>query len=365
MTTDGEKLETFERGGAIEVPVARIEAELAGLWRQAAQSAGKKHPVTRACLWNLIVRVDSEPMFVAAKPLIDEISKQIPARVILLHTAAADGGDTLRAWVEANWRKSGHGDSGSDEVTLYASGRAVERLPSLVRSLAVTDAPTAMLWWGAPPQPTTRHLLHEIDRLIVDTRQLPREADLAEYQRISDELPALEVVDCAWLGVRPLRGLCAALFDPPRDPGKLEVLDRVRVISGVSGCQSRALLAFGWLASRLGWRDVRRLADEPSLRRFRATRRAGGQVTLELETRLGKSSHGVAGLELEAAGDRWTLRREEACIEVRGPNIPERVQPVRQHSDAELVATALGPRGRDPIFKDSLREAARLVEATQ
>jgi glucose-6-phosphate dehydrogenase assembly protein OpcA len=369
MTSD--KLDTFERGGAIEVPVARIEAELAALWREAAQKVERKHPITRACLWNLIVRVDSEPLFVDAKKLIDEISTQVPARVILLHTQGQAPDAPVRAWVEANWRHSGHVESGSDEVTLFAAGKTVERLPSLVRSLLVTDAPTAMLWWGPPPAAgrPSRGLVHEIDRLIVDTRKLPREQDLAEYQRIWDEQPQLELVDCAWLGVRPLRGLTAGLFDPPHDPRRLFELDRVRVVSGVTGCQSRALLSFGWLASRLGWKSYRRVADQPNVRCWKAQRRDGGEVLLELETRLGGASHGVISIELEAAGEsgapeRWSLKREHGRIEAHGPGCAARVQPMRQHSDAELVVSALGPRGRDLIFKDALRETVRLVEAT-
>jgi glucose-6-phosphate dehydrogenase assembly protein OpcA len=365
----GDKLETFEKGGAIEVPVARIEPELAALWRDAAQKSGRKHPITRACLWNLIVRVDTEPLFVEAKRLIDEISNQVPARVILLHTQANAPDAPIRAWVEANWRHNGHGLSGSDEVTLFAAGKTVERLPSLVRSLLVTDAPTAMLWWGPPPAENrpSRQLLSEIDRLIIDTRKLPNEQGLAEYQRIWDEQPELEIVDCAWLGVRPLRGLTAGLFDPPHDPRRLEALDRVRVVSGVSGCQSRALLCFGWLASRLGWKAERRVHGDADLRRWKAIRADGGEVTLELETRLGGPSHGVLSLDLEAGSDdlreRWSLVREQGRIEVHGPGHNPRVQPVRQHSDAELVVSALGPRGRDPIFKDALRETVHLVEA--
>jgi glucose-6-phosphate dehydrogenase assembly protein OpcA len=362
-----DRLDTFEKGGAIEVPVAKIETELAALWRQAVQKSGRKNPVTRACLWNLILRVDSEPRFVEAKKLVDDISAQVPARVIVLHVEDQAPEAPVRAWVEANWRHSGHGDSGSDEVTLWAAGKSVARLPSLVRALRVTDLPTAMLWWGPPPggHAPARDMLDEIDRLIVDTRKLPSEQGMSQFLEIADARPDLDLVDCAWLGVRPLRGLLAGMFDPPHDPRKLAVLDRVRVISGVTGCQSRALLALGWLASRLGWKDYRKLPDAPGLRRWKAIRPGpgAGEITLELETRTGGASHGVVGLELQAGDEKWIAAREQGRIDVHGPGCQPRVQPVRQHSDAELVVSALGPRGRDAIFKDSLREAVRLVGA--
>ncbi|HEY7957292.1 MAG TPA: glucose-6-phosphate dehydrogenase assembly protein OpcA [Polyangia bacterium] len=366
------RLATFERGGAIEVPLGRIESELAALWRQAAEAKREREgeaprPVTRACLWNLIVRVSGEDGFIAVKRLIDEISSQVPARAIVLHVEPAEPEQPIKAWVEANWHANGARASGSDEVTLLICGPMRDRLPALVRALVVSDAPTAMFWWGPPPDSSApvRALLHDIDRLVVDSRKLDSERGLIEYARLTVTRPSMELVDSAWLGVRPLRGLCAGLFDPPRDPSLVERLTRVRVTSGVAGCQSRGLYTLGWLASRLGWRGLRRapaLPNEPGTRVWTATRRAGGTVTLELATELGRESHGVQSLDLFADGARFSLTREKECIDVIGPGLPPRHQPVRTHSDAELLVSALGPRGRDPIFRDALAEAARLVE---
>jgi glucose-6-phosphate dehydrogenase assembly protein OpcA len=172
----------------------------------------------------------------------------------------------------------------------------------------------------------------------------------------------LELADLAWLGVSPLRGLCASLFDPPRDAARLDALDRVRVASGVRGTQTRALLTLGWLMARLGFRAPVPLAPEPNLRRWRARRPAGGEVELQLETRLGGADHGVVELRLEAGGDTWSLVRDR-CIDVRAPDLPERMQPATSHTDAELIVSALGPRGRDPVFRAALAGAVALVEA--
>jgi hypothetical protein len=56
------------------------------------------------------------------------------------------------------------------------------------------------------------------------------------------------------------------------------------------------------------------------------------------------------------------VTRDE-CINVRGPDLPPRSQPARSHSDAELLATALGAKGRDRVYKEALAQAAALVEA--
>jgi glucose-6-phosphate dehydrogenase assembly protein OpcA len=359
-------LETFEKGGAIEVPIGRIEAELAALWRAAASHAEK--PVTRACLWNFFVRCVGDADFKYGKQLIDDISQRIPARVIVLRPEPGLGEGQIRSWVEANWRRDGHGASGSDEVTLVAGGKSVERMVSLVRALTITDAPTAMMWIGALPDESApvRMLLKETDRLIVDSRKLPSEAGLAELARIDAAHPDLEVVDLSWLGVSPLRGLLAAMFDPPQDPTPLERLERVRVTSGVKGPQTRALLCLGWLGARLGWSGYRRVADTGGagdLRRWSATRRDGGTITVELATQLGGADHGVVGLELFDRADTWSLGRDRTCIDVRAPGLPQRLQPARSHSDAELTVSALGPRGRDKVFHEALAHAARLVES--
>jgi hypothetical protein len=114
--------------------------------------------------------------------------------------------------------------------------------------------------------------------------------------------------------------------------------------------------------SRLGWSQVERLAGDKQTRRWQARRRDGQKVTLELETEPGNANHGVAALELSAGKDTWSLHRD-TCIHVRGPDIPTRVQPARSHSDAELLASALGQPGNDTIFRDALAKAGELVRA--
>ncbi|HWE28024.1 MAG TPA: glucose-6-phosphate dehydrogenase assembly protein OpcA, partial [Polyangia bacterium] len=314
----------FERGDAIEVPVGRIESELAALWRHAAQASGagggKPKAVTRACLWNLVIRVPDAEHFPAIKRLVDELAQRLPARTIVTRPEAQSP-DGLRAWVEANWRRpEGAGTaSGSDEVTLWAGGAHVERLSSLVRALLHPDAPTAMYWPGALPDKLTRHardFIHEADRLIVDTRKLVDERGLGQLCRIGEADPDLELADLSWLGISPLRGVLAALFDPPRDPTQLQHIDRVKVTSNIQGTQARGLLALGWLVSRLGWRKPRRLPDSKCLRAWQLQRSDGKAVRLELATATGGATHGVAGLELfagEPAGDdnSWSLTRDD------------------------------------------------------
>ena len=130
MADDTDRLQLFEQGGAIEVPVGRIEAELAALWRRAAEARPGQIPkaVTRACLWNLVVRVRGEAEFVHAKKVIDESGaahsgahhrhahRARPARF-----AARVGRGQLAA---QRRRRSGLGLRRGDAVGLGQGGRA-------------------------------------------------------------------------------------------------------------------------------------------------------------------------------------------------------------------------------------------------
>jgi glucose-6-phosphate dehydrogenase assembly protein OpcA len=354
--------QAFERGDPVEVEVGRIDAELSALWRRTAQATGGA--ITRACLWNLVVALSAEEdRFRAAKQLIDDLSQLVPARVIVTRRGAGEG-DRVRAWVEANWRRDEGGRAllGSDEVTLEATGAGESFLPALVRSLILPDAPTAMLWLRPLPEGTSeRSLLDEVDRLVLDSRRLEKESGLVALDRLAAAHPDLELADLSWIGLSPLRGLCASLFD--RDPTPLERVDRVRVASRVSGTQARALLTLGWIGARLGLCEVRREDGDEAVRSFSALRRSGGRALLELEARAGAANHGVVELVIESGSARWSLSREQGCIDVRGPGVPPRVQPARSHRDAELVASALGPCGRDPLYREALAMAAQMVIA--
>ena len=349
---EGGDLEAFRRGDAQPVSPQRIESELTSLWQKAAQPG---RPLTRACLWNLIVYAGmSDGARKYIKGVVDEIS--VPARAIVVHADVNLPETPIKAWVEANWK----GHAGSDEVTLEATGINATRVASLVRSLLVPDAPTALLSLDSLPH-IDDPLLAEVDRVIIDTRRLSSEDGLAELARLATAEPALEVMDLAWLGVRPLREMCSSLFDPPTDPSVLGALDLVEVVSGIVGTQTRALLMLGWLSSRLGWQEHRRQTGADGRRRWLARRPDGGQVTIELSTRR-DGEHGVTACILGSGDRRWSLTRD-TVITVACPDLPARVQPARSHSDGELATRALGALGRDPVYRDALAGAVQLLGA--
>ncbi len=367
----------FVQGDKIEVNPDKIEAEISRLWRKAAldQKEGKTRVVTRACLWNLIVRTRGAEGLHYAKQLVDEIAPSVPVRVLLLHEDAGES-DRVRAFIETNWMHPGGGvATGSDEITLIAGGRAAARLPSLARALLSSDAPTALLWLGPPPpsggQKDSDHeaaLLGEIDRLIIDTRKTS-ERDLIGFADLARRKPELEVVDLAWLGLHAWRSLLAQLFDPPFNPADLTTMQSVRVVTEVQGAQASGLALLGWLASRLGWKNflVERATAEPgqTRRQLVAATGSGHAVHLQLDARSGPVPRGIASVALSGGARQWTLDRQEVGIVVGAPDLAPRFAPKRSRTDAELAIIALGPRGRDPVFREALSVAAGLAHVLQ
>ena len=371
--TDGAR--TFAHSDRTECPADKIEAALATRWRRIGEEAveQKQPPVTRAFLWNLIVSgpVDQTPA------LIDQLATELPARAIVLRRPAHGDGQ-LRVFVETNVARKGPHTVGSDEVIIEIGGTdeharaACARVPSIVRSALVPDALTALVWVGAPPpvDHVTREFVTDIDRLILDSRRITPEphgegeCGLGAILAIAEHNPNLELADLAWLGISPLRGLCASFFDPPQDAAPLSVIDEVVVSSGVEGVQVRGLLMLGWLGARLGWRAPSQLrAEKPGQRRFCAVRPDGGIVSMRIETELGGPRHGVRRFELAAGQKRWSLVRDDEKIEVLAPGMPVRIQPARSHSVGERLAEALGGKGRDRQYRHALAFAAALAGA--
>jgi glucose-6-phosphate dehydrogenase assembly protein OpcA len=350
-----------------EVALDKIESALSARWRRIAEVAkqNKAPPLTRAFLWNLIVSGPAEQ----TPALIDQLAAEVPVRAIVLREAGE--GEAVRAFVETNLGRQGAHAVGSDEVTIEVGARgAWRRVPSIVRSALCPDALTALVWVGEPPPPdhVACSFVGEVDRLILDSRRLPPVQDgeraLGRILSLAERYPQLELCDLSWLGISALRGLCAGLFDPPRDPAPLAALDEVVVVSGVDTVQVRGLLMLGWLGVRLGWREPSQMrAERPGQRRFAVVRADGGRVNLRIETELGGPKHGVRRLELASRGQRWTLWRDNEKIELEGPGIPRRGQPARSHTVGERLAEALGGKGRDRQYREALTFAAALAGA--
>jgi glucose-6-phosphate dehydrogenase assembly protein OpcA len=379
-----DRIDAFTLGAAISVEPDRIEAELAGLWRKAAERArseGSRFSVTRACLWNLIVHSEGDDEFLRTKRLIDEVSETVPARIISLHETSesseamsdetADGGPPIRAFVEANFRRSGSGrrEVVAEEITLEAPRMASQRLPGLVRSLLLADVPTALLVRN-PTEDTAwlPRLAPEVERFIFDSGRLQQAEALIRveallrslYRRQSNGMLAnVDVVDLGWLRLWPWRILVASLFDSPDAAKALREVSEI-VLHHAPGGEPAALLLSGWLCERLRlrWQATN------DRRVFTLSNAAGHHVRLRIEqAEVQDAPAGIERVELRCGSHVFAarLQGESRCIVLSSHLQPERVQPVHGRPDPELMVAAMGVGGRDPLMYEALRHSVLLV----
>ena len=375
-----DRIDAFTLGAAIAVEPDRIEAELMGLWRKAAERAraeGARFSVTRACLWNLIVHSEGEEEFLRTKRVIDEMSETVPARIISLHEtmdapelpAAADS--PIRAFVEANFRRSGSGrrEVVAEEITLEAARTSGPRLPGLVRSLLLADVPTALLVRNPSPDSAwLARLAPEVERLIFDSATLDGGAAIlrlsALLRRLYREdrtgaLAHVDIVDLGWLRLGPWRTLVASLFDSPDATRALRDLSEI-AIHYAQGGEAAALLVAGWLCGRLRLRW--QATHEQGL--FTVSTAAGRHVHLRMvPVAASDAPAGVDRVELRCGVQLFSAHSqgENRCIALSSPLQPERVQPVHGRPDSELMVAAMGVGGRDPLMYEALRLSAQLV----
>lgn len=351
------ELDAFAAGLAIPVPLPAIEKELASLWRMAESEGGARASVTRACLWNLVVRTSDESGFQRAKELVDAISPKLPARVLVLKTDRGAATARPRAWIEANWHTVGGGGKqiGSEELTIEGCGDAVDDLAPVVRALLVPDVPTAALWYGPTPDagsPLDLELLRAADRIIVGGES---ERDLRALGQLcgSDPRTRAQPMALAWLRLGAWRQLLASLFDPPVPPGELYTVDKVE-ITCPPGRAGAALLYVGWLASRLRWREGRRLEAGSY-----AFHRPRGGVAVQVELRR-SAPDPIASVALRSKAGVSSVARHDATVILNTPTIAYRA-PLVELTEPELWIAALSGIGRDPLFVEALARVATIA----
>lgn len=390
-------IERFSRGETITVEVARIERELAALWQEAsraepaasnteAHAPREQTALARAALWNIVIPAHGAESLRWTRELVDEMAPSVPARVIVLcrdaddEAAGGGGGDsgdeTPRASIGTNVvsRPSGARTVYSEEIILTGRRAAEEHFGALVRALQIPGLPTAIFWIDSTLTETllTRELLPLSERLILDTGRCRATPDLRSLERILDHCRT-DVADLGWARLDSFRLLFAGLFDPPVGGGPLQAAARV-VIRHRPHNLSSGLLLTAWLAGQLDWQAQGGTARPQGQRQLRFGRPptkdagAGGAgraptITVELLPSDGAcGTSGIVSLELQTTdGQRYAVTRSadnHARLDI--PIAPPRAVKLDSRTTAELCVAALGPRGRDPLLRRCLTQAARL-----
>jgi hypothetical protein len=353
-----DRLERLSQGDRFPVDTDAVERELAGLWREAGHMKDAAvRPVTRACLWNVVVHAEHRVGLCGAarreeaRRLVQELPQYLASRTLVLETHAdEDGAAPLESWISANCALSDDGSKVvcSEEITIASRGDGDGHLPNLVRALLVPDVPSAVAWVGAPPRrpEVGLDLVRTVDRLVVD---LDRAADvddaLDRVEAIAGEA-SLGVADLGWLALSGLRGFVSELFEPPATDDDWRALDRVEVVAGPDARWTAQLL-LAWIASTLQAGDVRPDGDG----RWTSD---GGLALASLP-----GGHGIERVRLSGGGRSYeVVREDERRFSVRPHGLPPRVAVAEPRSPARLLAGALRSRRHDPGFMRAL-DAAR------
>ena len=231
----------------------QLRTDLSALWREEGKG------VSRACHATLVMIVSP-----AEDPddLIDDLVLTHPSRVLRFEQDPKLPPKDVVAWASGCCMKRSSGMLVCSETLHFLTGdAALERLPSIVRSLAVSGVPLAVISRGESPL----HL-HWVDELGDDVDMVIGRSgalelgEALEFWRESVERsrrPRIE--DVTWDELRPWRAAIQSRFDRAREVRRLGALTEVTLEMGQDPVQTASgwLLA-GWLGSRLGWQKPKK-----------------------------------------------------------------------------------------------------------
>jgi len=384
LSADGEMDEAV--WGARVGTIAALEHELMRLRRAATAHAKEQgRTVARASVLNLVVYADREVHARRAVESTGRLAYRHPSRAIVIL------GDREREGVSAEVLLHCHVPRADESAEVYfeqilarVRGDADERVASVVIPLLVPDLPTFLWWTGTPPSDARRFddLLDLADRLIVDS------ADFAHAGRtlaVISELARTRsgrrfgLTDLNWTRLTPWRELIAAFFDVEAWRPGLDGIVGVRIgfavdVDGRDIHPTQALLLVGWLASRLGWQGVDRVAPAE----------AGGllftmadaddkpiQVRVRPRFERGLDVGDVSGVRIQArhADDlfEFVLKRDPdprhitASVLVNGEPRSRRVLPLPEPGIDDLLREELSIVGSDRVFEDALHALVALA----
>jgi len=346
--------------------VARIEAQLAELWRG---TAGDGDPVTHACTLNLVV-VCSDGMedLQAATNLVARVAETEPGRALVVsfpednrQDGDAEGGsvDGMQVYVSAHCHRGADGTQiCSEQITLEARGAGRELIPATVLQLLVGQLPVYTLWrrqeFGDDPLP--RALLDMSDRFIANSgnRHDPLRA-IRGLQRFAASVSGEgRTADISWERVECWREALASFFDAPTLRPSMEQITGLAIeASGPAGdghvTAAGAYLA-GWLASRLGWKR-----DQVRISFAAATDLPPREVaSVRIETSIDGAPAALVARRIDPTSDVVLLsaETEKSCP------LPWKIKlPARD--DAALLCGLLQRSRKDPIFDAALNATCK------
>jgi glucose-6-phosphate dehydrogenase assembly protein OpcA len=174
----------------------------------------------------------------AAELTLAGLAERHPSRTILLFPHSGD--NSFEA--EASLQCFPYGDRAvcAEVIRVHLGGERAQHPASVVMPMLVADLPVFCRWRGQPPfDEVFDELIGVVDRLIVDSTEWDRELG-PPYGELAMRFDRVAVSDIAWERTERWRRMLAAAW--PFEAQSIRV----------HGTRAQAALLGGWLCSRLG-----------------------------------------------------------------------------------------------------------------
>ncbi len=383
----------IEEGEAKEVSLTNIEKGLTALW----QAAGKPRtgeaepPVSRACVFNLVICVNGDEALNAVTQIIASITYSYPSRSIVLVRKPDEPTAPISAFISAHCQlpTSTGKKVCCEQITVVGKGESANGLWSLVLPLLVPDLPV-MLWWPNEPileGPLFTRLAKTADRLIVDSRTFDRPSQtFARLAQLAQgDYRDTSFSDLGWSRLTPWRNTLAQFFDDPNlrpflaHISKLEI-DYEAPQDNAQPNFSEALLLVGWLANQLGWQPAFNLRKKGSNATL-ILNQGGNPLTVTFNGHNDRTDEigGITRIQMEAdtSDEQEDSNYHTATFSIEQDNESERATTkISVDNNKPVVSSVLFPKmnttdllcedlnvvRRDQLFEDALALAGHFSQ---
>jgi glucose-6-phosphate dehydrogenase assembly protein OpcA len=327
-----------------------VGRELAELHRAMLRSAGDETRGVRLSVLTLVAACVDDAGADQAGAVVAEIAGHHPARAIIVVARPDDGGGITADLSLQCSTARGSEQVCAEMVRLRVGGEPALHLLSVIVPLLLPDVPVVLWVVGAAPlrqalQPETLELC---DQLIVDSAAHgDAAATLSGIAATLERRSSTAVSDLAWTRTMPWREQLARAFDrADLRPFVSRVSQAVIESPGSAGAGAEALLAAGWLRSRLGERletlTLRSRANDGD-----GGGGGGGLESIRLECRQGERR---ASVVVRRDGGAVVAEADVDRTRVILPGAAD-----RRDDTAALVGSVLEAQGPDPLYAAALR----------
>jgi glucose-6-phosphate dehydrogenase assembly protein OpcA len=355
-------------------PVA-IERELAAIWATIDGQQKDGSTVTRASMSNVMIFCEGEAQALDAADRIPRLVQHHPARVLVLALTDDRTDDDVRAWVTAHCRRTSDGAQlCAEHIELRFRATSADRAASVVRSLLISDLPSA-LWWLSPRPPALAGTVFDAfapmaDQIIYDSVgwSEPRRGVLAMTQW--SQRHSTVIFNLAWRRLKPWRRILAQSLAPTVLPGALQRISHVELRHGPHALPL-AWLLLGWLASRLGWRPKKGRAKDGNQLVWQFE---SGNGPLRIEVHRSDEGPPVISAMRIAWGSAGDLPAGFADYRHEGNHVrhfpgddalrPSSI-PTNEQRLEQMVAAQLAHRAGDALFSASIRISEVMAKVVQ